>query len=74
MTPGKRTMGWRLFAIEKKDAVSWSLVRRTRDRSDRLRIVTNQLSRPGSYVVNQQFTKSLGIVLGSAETRFHWWH
>ena len=36
MTPGKRTMGWRLFATEKKDGVSWSFVRGTRHRSGSL--------------------------------------
>ena len=74
MMPGKVLWAGDCLLLKKKTGQTGHWCEEFVTDKDRLRIVTNQLSRPGSYLVNQQFRKSLGIVLGSSEIRFPWCH
>src|SRR2546430_15821215 len=69
MMPGKRLWARDWLILEKNTGEGGHWCEGPGTDKDRLRIITKQLSRPGSYLMNQPFPKSFGIVLRSSVTR-----
>jgi hypothetical protein len=60
--PAKKSMGWRLLGLRIPHEQEW------------LAMKTSLLSRPGSRVMSEHFTKSPGVVLRSSKICFYWWY